>query len=78
MCAWSPPRGEHLLRTPLKDLLPQLDPEQFWPIHRSTVVRADAIDTVQRDESGRLHLTLRQHAERLTGSRLYAQRFKPM
>lgn len=70
--------GEHLLRTPLKELLPQLDPEQFWQIHRGTVVRADAIDRVQRDESGRLHLTLRGHPEQLAVSRLYAQRFKAL
>ena len=70
--------GEHLVRTPLKDLLPQLDPQQFWQIHRGTVVRADAIDTVQRDEAGRLHLTLRGCAERLPVSRLYAHLFKPM
>ena len=70
--------GEHLLRTPLKELLPQLDPEQFWQIHRGTVVRADAIDSVQRDESGRLHLSLRGHAEALVVSRLFAPRFKAL
>ena len=70
--------AEHLLRTPLKDLLPRLDAAEFWQIHRSTVVRADAIDTVQRDEAGRLHLTLRGCAERLPVSRLYAHLFKPM
>ncbi|MBS0302436.1 MAG: response regulator transcription factor [Proteobacteria bacterium] len=70
--------GEHLLRTPLKDLLPQLDADAFWQIHRATVVRADAIDTVQRDDAGRLHLTLRGLAEPLVVSRLYAHRFKAM
>jgi DNA-binding LytR/AlgR family response regulator len=70
--------GEHLLRTPLKDLLPQLDPRQFWQIHRSTLVRADAIDTVQRDEAGKLHLTLRGNSSRLAVSRLYAHLFKAM
>ena len=67
--------GEHLLRTPLKELLPQLDAAEFWQIHRATVVRADAIDHVQRDEHGRLHLHLRGCPERLAVSRLYAQRF---
>jgi DNA-binding LytR/AlgR family response regulator len=70
--------GEHLLRTPLKELLPQLDAQRFWQVHRGTVVRADAIDTVQRDESGRLHLALRGHAEPLAVSRLYAPRFKAL
>ncbi|MDR1968999.1 MAG: LytTR family DNA-binding domain-containing protein [Burkholderiaceae bacterium] len=70
--------GEHLLRTPLKDLLPQLDPGQFWQIHRATLVRASAIDTVQRDEAGKLHLTLRGNPDRLAVSRLYAPLFKAM
>ncbi|MDR2155430.1 MAG: LytTR family DNA-binding domain-containing protein [Burkholderiaceae bacterium] len=70
--------GEHLLRTPLKDLLPQLDARQFWQIHRSTLVRADAIDTVQRDESGKLRLHLRGCPDRLKVSRLYAHLFKAM
>ena len=70
--------GEHLLRTPLKDLLPQLDAGAFWQIHRGTVVRADAIDAVARDDAGKLHLTLRGHADRLVVSRLYAHLFRAM
>jgi len=71
--------GEHLLRTPIKDLLPQLDTRQFWRIHRSTLVRADAIDTVQRDDSGKLFLTLRGcPGQPLVVSRLYAHLFKAM
>ena len=69
-------QGEHLLRTPLKDLLPRLEPSEFWQVHRSTVVRADAIEAVRRDESGKLHLTLRGHPDRLPVSRLYAHGFK--
>lgn len=71
-------QGEHLLRTPLKDLLPRLDAAEFWQIHRGTLVRADAIDTVQRDENGKLQLTLRGHAEQLPVSRLYAHLFKAL
>lgn len=70
--------AEYLIRTPLKDLLPQLDPTAFWQIHRGTVVRAEAIDFVERDESGRLHLRLRGTAERFAVSRLYAPRFRAM
>ncbi|MEG0052912.1 MAG: LytTR family DNA-binding domain-containing protein [Comamonas sp.] len=69
---------EYLLRTPLKDLLPQLDGDQFWQIHRATVVQASAIDRVQRDEAGRMWLQLQQRPEKLAVSRLYATRFKPM
>lgn len=71
---------EHLIRTPLKQLLPQLDAQQFWQVHRGTVVRADAITTVQRDEAGRLHLQLRGRPadERVAVSRLYAHLFRAM
>ena len=69
---------EHLIRTSLRELLPQLDAQQFWQVHRSVVVRADAIASALRDDSGKLTLTLRGHADKLTASRLYANRFKPM
>ena len=69
---------EYLIRTALRELLPQLDPERFWQVHRGTVVRCDAIATALRDEAGKVTLTLRGHADRLAVSRLYAHRFKPM
>jgi len=50
---------EFLIRTPLKELTAQLDQRVFWQIHRSTLVRADAITTVTRDEAGKLHLELK-------------------
>ncbi len=69
---------EYLIRTPLKELLPQLDEQVFWQIHRGTVVRATAIDTVSRDESGKLSLTLRGCADKIAVSRLYSHLFKAM
>ena len=69
---------EHLIRTSLRDLLPQLDAQCFWQIHRGTVVRADAITTALRDESGKVHITLRGHPDKLVASRLYAHLFKAM
>ena len=69
---------EYLIRTPLKELVPQLDPQRFWQVHRGTVVRADAIDSVTRDEAGKLHLQLRGRKDRLAVSRLYAHLFKAM
>lgn len=69
---------EHLIRTSLRELLPQLDLQQFWQIHRGTVVRADAIASATRDEAGKLTLALRGHADRLPVSRLYAHLFKGM
>lgn len=69
---------EYLLRTPLKELLPQLDAQAFWQVHRGTVVRVQAIRSVSRDEAGRLSLTLHRRSEKLPVSRLYAHRFKAM
>ncbi len=69
---------EYLVRTPLKELAAQLDAQQFWQIHRGTVVRATAIASATRDEAGRLHLQLRERPERLAVSRLYAHLFKAM
>ena len=69
---------EHLIRLSLRELLPQLDAQQFWQVHRSLVVRATAITTATRDESGKVLLQLRGRAERLTASRLYAHLFKGM
>ncbi len=69
---------EHLIRLSLRDLLPRLDAQLFWQVHRSLVVRAAAITTATRDESGKVLLQLRGRPERLTASRLYAHLFKGM
>ncbi len=69
---------EYLVRTPLKELLPRLDAQQFWQVHRGTVVRAQAIASVLRDEAGRLQLSLHARPETLAVSRLYAHLFKAM
>jgi DNA-binding LytR/AlgR family response regulator len=68
--------GEHLLRISLRELLPQLDADLFWQVHRSVVVRADAIERAVRDEGGNLRLHLHGRPERLPVSRMYAHRFK--
>jgi len=69
---------EYLIRTPLKQLLPQLDAEVFWQVHRAIVVRSSAIEAVQRDESGKQQLTLRGRSEKIPVSRLYAHLFRAM
>lgn len=70
--------AELLIRTPLKDLLPQLDDSVFWQVHRGTVVRATAIRSVHRDEAGKLSLEVAGLKERVPVSRLYAGRFRAM
>lgn len=69
---------EYTVRTPLKELLPRLDADSFWQIHRGTVVRAASIARVWRDEAGKQSLALRDRQETLTVSRLYAHLFKAM
>ena len=69
---------EYLIRTPLKELLPLLDPTQFWQIHRGTVVNSGCVALAARDEQGRLSLSLRGRPERLAVSRLFAHQFKAM
>lgn len=69
---------EYLIRTPLKELLPQLDTQAFWQVHRGTVVQAAAIETVSRDETGKLTLSLRGRPEKLAVSRLYSPLFRAL
>lgn len=69
---------EYLIRTPLKELLPQLDSGVFWQIHRGTVVNSACIDAVTRDEAGKLSVSLRGRSEKLPVSRLYVHLFKAM
>ena len=69
---------EYLIRTPLKELLPQLDATLFWQIHRGTVVNSNCVETVTRDEAGKLSVSLRGRAEKLPVSRLYVHLFKAM
>jgi DNA-binding LytR/AlgR family response regulator len=69
---------EYLIRTPLKQLLTQLDPEIFWQVHRAVVVRSAAIEAVHRDEVGKLHLDLKGRPEKIPVSRLYGHLFRAM
>ncbi|MCK6426555.1 MAG: LytTR family DNA-binding domain-containing protein [Burkholderiaceae bacterium] len=69
---------DHLIRGSLRELLPQLDAQRFWQIHRGTVVQIRAVHSALRDETGRVQLRLRDRPERLIVSRLHAARFKGM
>jgi DNA-binding LytR/AlgR family response regulator len=69
---------ELLLRTPLKELLAQLDAEHFWQVHRSTVVSVKQIASAKHDLLGRVTLTLRERSETISVSRSYAHLFRQM
>ncbi|WP_343586190.1 LytTR family DNA-binding domain-containing protein [Herbaspirillum sp.] len=70
--------GEALIRTSLRELIPQLDAQQFWQIHRGTVVQVRHVQAAVRDEAGKLSLLLRNRPEKLAVSRLFAHLFKQM
>jgi DNA-binding LytR/AlgR family response regulator len=70
--------SEALIRKPLKELVEELDPQQFWQIHRSTLVNASAIAGASRDFRGRLQLKLKERSETLLVAESYAHLFKQM
>lgn len=70
--------GSYPIRTPLKDLEPRLDPEQFWRIHRNCVVNLRFVHSITRDFRGRLNLGLKVSPDILIVSRSYAERFRPL
>jgi DNA-binding LytR/AlgR family response regulator len=69
---------EYWVRVSLRELLPQLDPERFWQVHRSTVVQIDAVARALRLENGNLQLELHGRPEKLAVSRVHAARFKAL
>lgn len=69
---------EALIRKPIKELIDELDPEQFWQIHRATIVNAKAIAGVTRDFRGRQLVLIKGRTEKLEVSRNYTYRFRQM
>jgi DNA-binding LytR/AlgR family response regulator len=67
---------EAFIRTPIRELISQLDPQQFWQIHRATIVNLGAIAAVQRDDTGRQRVSLKQHPELLEVSRSFGHLFR--
>ena len=66
------------IRTPLKELQLQLDPEIFWRVHRNAIVRVSAISRVKPDEDGRLQIWLEGVPEPIQVSDSFRHRFRPM
>lgn len=72
------PDGESLIRTPLRQLKEQLDPQQFWQIHRGVIVAARHVAGTRTDFRGRLHVKLKGREEQLVVSRNYMDVFRQM
>ena len=79
--AWRDDAGapqEAVIRSALKDLIPQLDAAQFAQVHRSVVVNLEAISHVTRGENETADIHLKGRQETLPVSRTYLHLFKQM
>ncbi len=72
------PAGESLIKKPIKELCDELDPSQFWQIHRSTLVNVNFVAGVTRDFRGHLQFKLKQRNESLPVSESYTHLFRQM
>lgn len=70
--------GEHLIRTPIAELASQLDPDQFWQVHRATLINLDFLAGTRRDDASRLYVRMAGHAAELPVSRAFVHLFKAM
>jgi len=68
--------GEALIRTPLKELLVQLDDAVFWQIHRSVIVDHRRIAKAVRIDETHMEVILRGRPERLPVSRPFQGLFR--
>ena len=71
-------QAEYLIRTPIAELAAQLDGQQFWQVHRSTIVNLAHIAGTRRDDASRLFVRIAGWADELPVSRAYVHLFKPM
>ncbi|MEP6502895.1 MAG: LytTR family DNA-binding domain-containing protein, partial [Betaproteobacteria bacterium] len=70
--------SESLIRSSVRELLPRLDPAQFWQIHRATVVNLAQVERVDRDMLGHMNVRLKGRAQSLPVSQTFQARFKSM
>lgn len=71
-------QSEALIRTPLKDLVNELDPERFWQVHRGTIVNVEAIASVLREDAEKQYVLIKGRPERLAVSRQFFHLFRQM
>lgn len=69
---------EALIRKPIKELVDELDPEEFWQIHRAIVVRVDAVEHVGRDFRGHQVVKVKGRDDKLEVSRSFSHLFRQM
>ncbi len=71
-------QAQYLIRKSLKELEDELDPDEFWRIHRSSLVRVSAISEVTRDFRGRQLVSIKGSSEKLEVSRNHTHLFQQM
>lgn len=71
-------KDESYIRTPLKDLLPRLDPNLFWQVHRSAIVCVTAVSALRRTDDGGHVVSIAGTTETLPVTAVHARRFKMM
>ena len=69
---------EALIRKPIKELVEELDPTEFWQIHRAIVIRVDAVEQVGRDFRGHQVVKMKGRDEKLEVSRSFSHLFRQM
>lgn len=68
----------YVVRRSIKELSEELDPVQFWQIHRGIIVRVDQVVSAKRDLRGRYTISLRDHRDKLRTSQSYGHLFRQM
>lgn len=70
--------SEVLIKKTLKELMNELDPEQFWQLHRSTLVNALEVASIEPNLAGQLAVKLKNRREQLPVSEAFIRRFRSM
>ncbi|NTW58473.1 MAG: response regulator transcription factor [Nitrospirae bacterium] len=70
--------GEFLIRKTLKELENELDPAQFWRVHRAAIVNARLLQKVDRSIAGTRTIRFKDLPDTLAVSRAYTHLFKQM
>ena len=76
LVAWD--GGEALIRKPIRELIDELDPEEFVQVHRSVIVNLKQVAQVIRGANETAEVHMRGRSETLPVSRSYLHLFRQM
>ena len=69
---------EFLIKKTIKELENELDPDQFWRVHRSSIINIDKIKKITRSFSNQLVVMFNNTDRSVIVSRAYSHLFKQM